>query len=215
MLAVRNGPHCEMEDFCVSKGLIARTWIDGRVIQRAVVAAMCSLTFVGFGARSQDRVPEPAGYRVDGYRAPTPATLAGARVLTTAEAKLCWKNGAVFVDVLPYSPRPANLPNGTIWREKTRRDIPGSVWLPNTGYGELAAETESYFRLGLERVTQSDGAKLLVFYCLRDCWMSWNAAKRALALGYKNVAWYPDGTDGWEAAGLPLQEAKPEPASVR
>jgi len=44
--------------------------------------------------------------------------------------------------------------------------------------------------------------------------MSWNAAKRALALGYKNVAWYPDGTDGWEAAGLPLHEAKPEPASV-
>jgi PQQ-dependent catabolism-associated CXXCW motif protein len=136
-------------------------------------------------------------------------------VLTTAEAKLYWKNGAVFVDVLAHSPRPANLPNGAIWHEKMRRDIPGSVWLPDTGYGELAMETENYFRLGLERVTQSDGAKLLVFYCLRDCWMSWNAAKRALALGYKNVAWYPDGTDGWEAAGLPLQEAKPEPASVQ
>ena len=61
------------------------------------------------------------------------------------------------------------------------------------GISELAMETENYFRLGLERITQSDGAKLLVFYCLRDCWMSWNAAKRALALGYKNVAWYPDG----------------------
>ena len=166
------------------------------VIEHAFVAAICSLRFVGFGARSQDRVPEPAGYRVDDYRAPTPATLSGARVLTTADAELYWKNGAVFVDVLAHGPRPANLPNGTIWREKTRRDIPGSVWLPATGYGELAAETESYFRLGLERVTLSDGAKLLVFYCLRDCWMSWNAAKRALALGYKNVAWYPDGTDG-------------------
>jgi hypothetical protein len=58
----------------------------------------------------------------------------------------------------------------------------------------------------------------------QNCWCfiafvtagcSWNAAKRALALGYKNVAWYPDGTDGWEAAELPLQEAKPEPASVQ
>jgi len=29
-----------------------------------------------------------------------------------------------------------------IWREKTRRDIPGSIWLPDTGYGELAGETE-------------------------------------------------------------------------
>ena len=185
------------------------------VIEHAFVAAICSLRFVGFGARSQDRVPEPTGYRVDDYRAPTPATLAGARVLTTADAELYWKNGAVFVDVLAHNPRPANLPNGTIWREKTRRDIPGSLWLPDTGYGELAAGTENYFRLALERVMQSDSAKFLVFYCLRNCWMSWNAAKRALALGYKNVAWYPEGTDGWEAAGLPLREAKPEPAGAR
>src|SRR6516162_8900270 len=185
------------------------------VIEHAFVAAICSLRFVGFGARSQDRVPEPTGYRVDDYRAPTPATLAGARVLTTADAELYWKNGAVFVDVLAHNPRPANLPNGTIWREKTRRDIPGSVWLPDTGYGDLPSETEDYFRFVLERVTKRDGVKLMVFYCLRDCWMSWNAAKRALALGYKNVAWYPDGTDGWEAAGLPLQEAMPEPASVQ
>ncbi len=180
---------------------------------RAFAAAICLLTLAGSVARSQNRVTEPAGYRLDRYRAPTPATLAGARVLTTAEAELCWKNGAVFVDVLPHSPRPANLPEGTIWREKTRRNIPGSTWLPDTGYRELAAQTESYFRLGLERVTHSDRARLLVFYCLRDCWMSWNAAKRALALGYQNVAWYPDGTDGWEVAGLPLQETKPEPAS--
>ncbi len=46
--------------------------------------------------------------------------------------------------------------------------------------------------------------------------MSWNAAKRALALGYQNVAWYPDGTDGWHEAGLPLQDAgKPIPAGRR
>ena len=36
--------------------------------------------------------------------------------------------------------------------------------------------------------------------------MSWNAAKRALALGYAHVAWYPEGADGWAAAGLPLEK---------
>ena len=41
--------------------------------------------------------------------------------------------------------------------------------------------------------------------------MSWNAAKRILAMGYTNVAWYPDGTDGWAEANLPLQESTPEP----
>src|SRR6476660_7773559 len=87
--------------FCMLKDL-GRTCIEGRVIQRVFIAAICSLTLVGFGARSQDSVPEPAGYRVDHYRGPTPPTLTGARVLTTAEAKLYWKNGAVFVDVLAH-----------------------------------------------------------------------------------------------------------------
>ena len=32
--------------------------------------------------------------------------------------------------------------------------------------------------------------------------MSWNAAKRALSWGYSNVAWYPDGTDGWRTPGF-------------
>jgi rhodanese-related sulfurtransferase len=43
--------------------------------------------------------------------------------------------------------------------------------------------------------------------------MSWNAAKRALAMGYANVAWYPDGTDGWADADLPLEQATPAEAS--
>jgi hypothetical protein len=25
------------------------------------------------------------------------------------------------------------------------------------------------------------------------------------------VAWYPDGTDGWERANLPMAESQPEP----
>jgi rhodanese-related sulfurtransferase len=37
------------------------------------------------------------------------------------------------------------------------------------------------------------------------------AAKRALALGYTDVAWYPEGSDGWAAAGLPVEKRTPEP----
>jgi rhodanese-related sulfurtransferase len=40
--------------------------------------------------------------------------------------------------------------------------------------------------------------------------MSWNAAKRAAQYGYSQVYWYPDGSDGWEKAGLSLAEARPE-----
>jgi PQQ-dependent catabolism-associated CXXCW motif protein len=68
-----------------------------------------------------------------------------------------------------------------------------------------------YFSKGLEKATHGDRAGTVVLYCQANCWMSWNAAKRALSLGYSNVAWYPEGTDGWSAAGLPLEDATPEP----
>ena len=90
-------------------------------------------------------VSEPDDYRADDYRTPTPATLKGARVVTTAEAEDIWKRGsAIFIDVLPQPPRPTNLPAGTIWRDKPRLNIPGSTWLPNTGYGALAPPMEQY-----------------------------------------------------------------------
>jgi PQQ-dependent catabolism-associated CXXCW motif protein len=179
---------------------------------RPFIFAVCLLAFLSFEAHSQGPPPEPPGYRMEDYRAPTPATLAGARVVTTNEAEDLWKAGASFVDVVAHAPRPANLPPETIWREKVRMNIPGSIWLPDTGYGALAAETESYLRQGLERIRNGDHARWLIIYCRRDCWMSWNAAKRALTMGYENVAWYPEGTDGWEAAGLPLRIAEPASA---
>jgi PQQ-dependent catabolism-associated CXXCW motif protein len=177
---------------------------------RAIVAALWFVALAFATVRAQSHPAEPPGYRMENYRAPTPLTLAGARVITTAQARALWKSGtAAFVDVLAHAPKPANLPPGTLWLDKPRMDIPGSIWLPDTGYGKLAAPTETYLRNGLVRVTKGDRAKLIAIYCLADCWMSWNAAKRALAMGYKNVAWYPAGTDGWRDAGLPLQAAVP------
>jgi PQQ-dependent catabolism-associated CXXCW motif protein len=159
-----------------------------------------------------ETVPEPEDFRTDNYRAPTPDTLKGARVVTTEEAEALWKGrNAVFLDVMPHAPRPAGLPAGTIWRERPRRNIPGSTWLPDTGYGALASVTESYLRGNVARATGGDRTRTIVVYCLRACWMSWNAAKRILAIGYTSVAWYPEGTDGWEDALLPLEESKPAP----
>jgi PQQ-dependent catabolism-associated CXXCW motif protein len=164
------------------------------------------------GGATADEIPQPSGLRTYDYRAPVPRSLDGARTVSTSEAADLWRQGiAVFIDVLPQAPRPKNLPTGTIWRDKPRYDIPGSLWLPDTGYGELASAMAAYLEAGLVRATAGDKGKPLVFYCLADCWMSWNAAKRALALGYTNVVWYPDGTDGWTFEGLPVAEAQPEP----
>jgi PQQ-dependent catabolism-associated CXXCW motif protein len=83
--------------------------------------------------------------------------------------------------------------------------------LPDTGYGALADVTQRYFEKGLQKASGGDRQRPLAFYCLTNCWMSWNAAKRAIAMGYAHVYWYPDGTDGWAAAGHPLEAARPEP----
>jgi len=190
----------------------------GRRTTRAGARALTGLAFVaalaltGLARGDELSPPEPDGYRLEDYRAPVPDTLRGAQVATTAEVAALWKGRqAAFVDVLPRPPKPANLPAGTIWHEKPRLDIPGSLWLPDTGYGALAPAMERYFRRGLEKATGGDRARALVIYCLHDCWMSWNAAKRAVALGYSHVIWYPDGTDGWAKAGLALAPATPEP----
>lgn len=181
------------------------------MISRVAIAALVVLGSAT-AALAQELVLEPEGYRTEDYRSLVPETLAGARVITTTEAETIWRaKSGVFIDVLPRPPKPLNLPAGTIWRDRPRQNIPGSVWLPDTGYGKLADAMESYLRQGVERVSGGNRAALLVVYCQANCWMSWNAAKRIVSYGYSNVAWFPDGTDGWERANLPLADSQPEP----
>jgi PQQ-dependent catabolism-associated CXXCW motif protein len=112
---------------------------------------------------------------------------------------------------LTRPPRPVDLPVTTVWRPQPRSDIPGSIWLPDTGYSDMPRSMEAYFQQGLQRASGGNRNKPIVFYCKASCWMSWNAAKRALSLGYTHVAWYPDGVDGWIANGLPTEARQPVP----
>lgn len=154
--------------------------------------------------------PEPEGYRMDDYRAPSPATVAGGVMLDTDAAHQLWESGAaVWIDVLPAPRRPENLPPSALWMPLPHRDIPGSLWLPDIGRGALSPDIEGYFRDHLATATKLRKDAAVVFYCLADCWMSWNAAKRAASWGYTQIYWYRDGTDGWDAAKLPMQNAEP------
>lgn len=156
--------------------------------------------------------PEPKGYRMKEYRTIVPLTLAGAHVVSDKQAmQLYVEKKTIFVDVMPFVPRPPNLPKKMIWRDKPRKNIAGSVWLANVGYGRLPIEMAQFFQQNLERISKGDKTQPLLFYCQKDCWMSWNAAKRALELGYSFVSWYPLGTDGWVTIGGKLVDAKAVP----
>ena len=177
-----------------------------------LAGALLVLAWSGGALADAAAVPEPSGYRLDEYRAPVPATVAGGRAIDTAEAKALWsEHRALFVDVLPAPRRPEGLQPGAVWKPLPRPEVPGSVWLPDVGRGALNARLEAYFRDNLARLTRGNAAAPLVFYCLANCWMSWNAAKRAIAYGYTQVYWYRDGSDGWAAARLPTSPGTPEP----
>src|ERR1700692_3036585 len=136
------------------------------MIEAAARFALIAFLVAAVQAAAAD-VTEPEGYRLEDYRSPTPATLRGAKVIGTDEAEAIWRSHvASFVDVLPRPPRPRDLPAGTLWRDRPRANIPGSIWLPDTGYGELASGMAGYFANGLDKARHGDRARMLFLYCL-------------------------------------------------
>ncbi|NYZ12748.1 PQQ-dependent catabolism-associated CXXCW motif protein [Azospirillum sp. RWY-5-1] len=175
---------------------------------RPTAAALCAALLLFTPPVLAGGVPEPEGYRLSDYRAPTPDGLAGATTLDTDGVRALLERGdAIPINVLKLER--STLPGAPWLLPAPRPQIPGSLWLPNVGTGAPDAGTAAWFATVLHRMTGGNVGRALLFYCLADCWMSWNAAKRALSLGYRNVHWYPAGMDGWIEAGLPTEEVPP------
>ena len=159
---------------------------------------------------------EPHGYWLGPIHGPVPATIAGGTVIDTAAlAKLLKNGGAVLVDVAEAPHRPVGLPAGSLWLPPPHRDIAGSVWIPDVGRGAISPGFEAWFQKRLAELTGGNRDKRIVVYCHPRCWMSWNAAKRAINDGYRAVYWYPEGLEGWDAAGQPTSVTNPEGPDAR
>jgi len=157
-------------------------------------------------------IETPAGYRLDHYRAPTPCKLPGGQMVDALGLqKIIETDAPLLIDAMPLLRTGETDFTGRWTVAEPRENIPGSVWLPNIGHGALDEEMTTYFKGNLERLTEGDKDLPVVFYCFIDCWMSWNAAKRALEFGYRRVIWYPEGTDGWKAIDAKLAPSTPVP----
>lgn len=125
---------------------------------------------------------------------PTPASIPGGQVITTKGlAALVHGRQAPYIiyDVLG---QPEMLP-----------DAVPAVWLSQPGSFKDPVQRQVGQMLGEQTQGRKDVA--LVFYCLsRECWMSYNAALRAIHAGYTNVLWYRGGIEAWKWAGLPTQQ---------
>jgi PQQ-dependent catabolism-associated CXXCW motif protein len=156
-------------------------------------------------------VPEPRGYWMGATHGPVAATLAGGKVIhTRALAALLKADAVLVVDVSEAPRRPEQLAAGALWLPLPHPVIPGAVWIPGAGLGAIAAAVDKLFRERLALGTHRDPTHEIVIYCHASCWLSWNAAKRAISYGYQSVYWYPDGMEGWRGAGLPTAAAEPQ-----
>jgi PQQ-dependent catabolism-associated CXXCW motif protein len=161
-------------------------------------------------------VPEPAGYWLGPTHGPVATTIKGGTVIHThALAALLKAGSAMVVDVSDAPRRPANMAAAGVWLPLPHPVIPGAVWIPGAGRGAIAPAVDKLFRERLALATHNDSRHELVLYCHESCWLSWNAAKRAISYGYTNVYWFPDGMEGWRAAGLPTATADPQLAPER
>ena len=156
---------------------------------------------------------EPDGYWTGPINDPVPDTIKGGKIIHTqglAALLKRKKHPVVIVDVSNGPRRPDNLPMTTTWIPVPHPAIPGAIWIPGAGLGDLPPTMEKFFRERLSTATGSDLSKPLVIYCHEKCWLSWNGARRAIQYGYRNVYWFPDGIEGWRQAKLPTTVVQPE-----
>ena len=149
-------------------------------------------------ASSPHNVPEPQGLYQGALHGYVPATLKGATVLDTAGLETLIRDAQpALVDVAEKDRKPPSMSKDMIWLPQ-HRSIPGAVWLPGAGAGTEDAAFAAAFRNRAVTLAMGKPATPIVVFCHPDCWASYNAAKRLVALGYSQVYWYPAGMEGWQ-----------------
>ena len=182
-------------------------------------ASMVAVTAVMTISGSANCAEEPefdakTGFRIARYRSPVPGNVPGGRVISAADvADLVKSQHAILLDVMPSDGAGLDAATGEWHMTKPRLDIPGSTWLPDVGRGQLTPPIEAYFRDNLTKLTDGNTARPVIVYCQADCWMSWNAVKRASSYGYTEVYWFPEGSDGWRDWDGSFVDAKPVPVT--
>ncbi|KRB86769.1 rhodanese [Sphingomonas sp. Root710] len=163
----------------------------------------------GSAMAAADPLFDGDGYRIAHYRGPVSQPPDGVgRIAPSAAARLRPDRDAIFVDVAPAE---GAIRDGRQWRlAAPHRSIPHSHWFPEAGRAPLSPEVAGWFENGVARLAGGDKRRMIIVYCFADCWMSWNAAKRLRALGYSNIWWLAEGSDGWRDLGLPLLTVQPE-----
>lgn len=140
-------------------------------------------------------VPPTSQLHQGAMHGPTPASIPGGQVITTSGLVELLRRQDMRTLVFDILGGPQTLPGA----------IPA---VPAHQPGSFDDQVQRDFGGYLQQVTQGNQETPLVFYCLNpECWMSYNAALRAINLGYRNVLWYRGGIEAWQQAGQPTAQA--------
>lgn len=147
-----------------------------------------------------------ATLRLADHSAPTPLEVPGAKTVRTAQLRE-WIQGEAQARPLLFD----------VLGGEAHESLPGAIWLPGAGRGQsLQDAVQEQLGSTLKAATKGERGRPLVFFCQGpQCWLSYNAALRAVALGYDAVYWYRGGIEAWLAAGgelAPLRLAWRKPA---
>lgn len=140
-------------------------------------------------------VRPPRGLHQGESHGPTPNLLPGGQVITTKGLVPLLQQGlpVQLIDVLGAE---TTLPRAV-----------AAPWAA-TG-GDFDDQVQQQLAQYLEGVTQGNAEAPLVFFCAGpQCWLSYNAALRAVHLGYRNVLWYRGGLEAWQRAGQRLEQSQ-------
>lgn len=183
-----------------------RTAHGSRITTLILVAAIGTV-FASAPALAQDRayggedrdwsIAPTTQLRTGDYHGPTPRTIPGGRVVRTIELQsmLIGRSPPYVIDVLGG---------------RGHRTIRGAFWLHGAGAGDLSADESRRFVDAVAKFAAGDKSRRIVFLCAdRECWLSYNAALRAIAAGYTNIMWYRGGIAAWLHAGFPMSPAEP------
>ncbi len=133
--------------------------------------------------------------RIAEYAAPTPRELPGGRTIRTPQLRMWLERDAavrpLLLDVVGEG----------------HDSIPGAIWLLGAGRGQGFDDAiQAQLARTLAALTGGEPGRPIVFFCAgANCWLSYNAALRAVMLGYREVYWYRGGIEAWVEAGGGLQ----------
>lgn len=127
---------------------------------------------------------------------PTPASIPGGQLITTKGLVALVQGKQAPYLLFDVLGGPQTLPGA----------IPAAILAQPGSFNDQISQQ---FGQNLQQATGGRKDAPLIFYCQStQCWMSYNAALRAINLGYTNVLWYRGGVEAWQQAGLPLQPAQ-------